>query len=579
MQGMNTSGPTGKPRENKVELSKEDEERMLALIGERNLELPVPSAWFQEMMTDALAEAIKAHHMTKLGKKYSRYRQDPVLFGKEILNTEYTDDIKKVMYSVRDNPVTIAKSATAVGKTHSAAHLALWWYKCFPNSEVYLTAAPPLENLKRLLWGELVKAIGLNPTQFKGDKLTNLFLGQPKRKHWIAGLSIPTSGSAEERESKFSGKHNEYLLFIVDEGDAVPDEIYKGIDGCMSGGHSRLLILFNPKIQVGPIWNKERDGMANIVTLSAINHPNVVTGEDVIKGAVTREKTVARINEWTRPIMEGESILDDCFEIPEFLEGCTAVAPNGVSYPPLKPGTRKIMIPDFSYKVLGQYPSQGENQLISEEWLSAARARWDAYVVQFGERPPEGVRPRAGLDVAELGPDSNVLCRRYGGWVARMIQWDGVDTDETARMGLEHYRTFEPELMIVDATGLGSNVAPSMIRLGRPEIVRAVGVKSSERPSRLIKCELGEFQYLRDQLWWACREWLRTDPGAMLPPDNLLLEELKAPTYGKHRRTGKIIVTDKEQLRKVLRRSPDRADALCLTFAPVHRAKVVGLED
>ena len=278
-------------------------------------------------------------------------------------------------------------------------------------------------------------------------------------------------------------------------------------------------------------------------------------------------------------IIEGESILDDCFELPEFLEGCTATAPNGVTYPPLRSGTRKILVPDFSYKVLGVYPSQGEYQLISEEWISAARARWDAYVAQFGERPPVGVKPRMSLDVAELGPDSNVLCRRYGGWVARLLQWDGVDTDETARRGLEHYKTFDPELMIVDATGLGSNVAPSMIRLGRPEIIRAVGVKSSERPSRLIKSEYGEFQYLRDQLWWACREWLRTDPGAMLPPDNQLTEELKAPTYGKHPRTAKIVVTDKERLKKILRRSPDRADALCLTFAPVHRAKVERLED
>ena len=572
-------GLYGKPINRKVHLSDEEQERNLALLGEGNLDLPVPSVWYQEMMRDALAAAIKAHHMTKLGVKYSTYRKDPVLFGKEILGAEYTEDVQKIMYSVRDNQVTVARSATATGKTFGAAHLALWWYKCFPNSEVYLTAAPPLENLKRLLWGEILRAASQNPTQFKGDTQTNLFLGQPKNKHWIAGLAIPTSGTAEERESKFSGKHSEHLLFIVDEGDAVPEEVYKGIDGCMSGGHSRLLILFNPKIQSGTIWQKERDGMANVIELSAFSHPNVITGEEVIKDAVTREKTVARINEWTRPIMEGESIAEDCFEVPEFLVGCTAEAPNGIAYPPLKSGTRKITEPGFSYKVLGKYPAQGENQLISEEWIAAARSRWDLYVAQFGERPPEGVRPRMGLDVAELGMDSNMLCRRYGNWVARFIQWDGVDTDESARRGLEHYKTFDPELMIVDATGLGSNVAPSMIRLGRPEIIRAVGVKASERPSRLIKSELGEFQYLRDQLWWACREWLRTDPGAMLPPDNLLIEELKAPTYGKKMANGKITITDKDQLRKILRRSPDRADALCLTFAPVHRAKVERLED
>ncbi|MFC1895986.1 hypothetical protein ACFL0Q_04935, partial [Thermodesulfobacteriota bacterium] len=69
---------------------------------------------------------------------------------------------------------------------------------------------------------------------------------------------------------------------------------------------------------------------------------------------------------------------------------------------------------------------------------------------------------------------------------------------------------------------------------------------------------------LRDELWWACREWLRTDPGAMLPPDELLLEELRIPTY--EVRNGKVTVMRKDTMRDLLKRSPDRADALCLTF-------------
>ena len=38
------------------------------------------------------------------------------------------------------------------------------------------------------------------------------------------------------REAKFSGKHAPYLLFILDEGDAIGDEVYRGIESCMSGG-------------------------------------------------------------------------------------------------------------------------------------------------------------------------------------------------------------------------------------------------------------------------------------------------------------------------------------------------------
>jgi hypothetical protein len=76
--------------------------------------------------------------------------------------------------------------------------------------------------------------------------------------------------------------------------------------------------------------------------------------------------------------------------------------------------------------------------------------------------------------------------------------------------------------------------------------------------------DLGEFDRLRDQLYWEIREWLRTDPGAMLPPDEDLAEELAVPTYSVER--GKVCVMRKKTMRELLRRSPDRLDALALTF-------------
>ena len=80
-----------------------------------------------------------------------------------------------------------------------------------------------------------------------------------------------------------------------------------------------------------------------------------------------------------------------------------------------------------------------------------------------------------------------------------------------------------------------------------------------------IKTDIGEFRLLRDQLWWLCREWLRTDPGAMLPPDEELIEELSAPTYNTD--SGKVEVMKKADMREILKRSPNKADALCMTFA------------
>jgi hypothetical protein len=224
----------------------------------------------------------------------------------------------------------------------------------------------------------------------------------------------------------------------------------------------------------------------------------------------------------------------------------------------LRPGWYKIIEPAFSYMVRGQYPAQASTQLISREWINRARARWDTYVAEYGEVAPDGTRAVMGLDVGEFGTDANVACFRYSGFVERLIPWGGVDTLVTANRAAEEYRARRVRFCNVDATGVGAGVAPVMKTKGCRANPVKVAATATERT------ELGEFRNLRSQLWWSCREWLRTDMGAMLPPDNDLLEELATPTY--EVRSGKIEVMQKPTMRELLKRSPDRADALCLTF-------------
>ena len=222
---------------------------------------------------------------------FMRYQQDPVGFGHDVLGDTFTDDVKVLMESVRDNPITIAKSANATGKTHAAARVAVWWFKCFPGSQVYTAAAPPENNLKKLLWGEIGGIAETHQELFSSDQVNILHISQSSQS-FLTGVTIPMSGTDAQRESKFAGKHAPYLLFIIDEGDAVPDAVYRGIESCMSGGHARMLIMFNPRAEVGEVYRMERDSRANVVHLSAFNHPNVITGEDKIPGAVTRENTI-----------------------------------------------------------------------------------------------------------------------------------------------------------------------------------------------------------------------------------------------------------------------------------------------
>jgi len=500
------------------------------------------------------------------GADYTKYQQDPVGFCTDVLKETLTDDTIKLMESVRDNKITIARSCTAPGKTFIAARIATHFYKCFPDSQVYTAAAPPEDNLKRLLWGEIGEVMDKHKEVFRGDRIRSLHV-EASPKVFLTGVTIPSSGTKKERESKFSGKHAPNLLFILDEGDAIPDEVYAGIEGCMSGGNVRLLVLFNPRAEMGEVYRMERDGRANVIEISAFNQPNVITGENEIPGAVTRDITVSRINRWTRPLGEGEKS-NDTFELPEFLVGAVVKMENGTMSAPLAAGTYQITDPAFSYMVLGRYPAQGSSQLISTEWIAQARSRWDLYVAQYGEVPPVGASGVMGLDVAGMGDDWNVRCCRYGGWVSQLVAWGGVDPHVTGERGINEYHKENLVCCNVDATGVGAGVAPHMAKFG----CNAYSIKVAESPTDAPE-ELGQFKILRDQLWWACREWLRTDQGSMLPPDERLLEELRTPTYtveGKYVRVMK-----KDVMKDLLKRSPDRADSLCLTFAKMSKLEEI----
>ena len=489
---------------------------------------------------------------------YDSYTKDPIGFCETEFGESYTDDVKAMMLSVRDNPITIAQSANAVGKTHSAARIAIWFYKCHKDVQVYTAAAPPEDNLIRLLWGEIGNIVAKHPKLFQKESIKSLHISAGPL-DFITGVTIPLSGTSAQRKAKFSGKHRPHLLFILDEGDAIPDEIYEAIEGCMSGGTMvRLLVMFNPRSETGEAYRMIRDRQANVVHLSAVNHPNVVTGENVIPGAVDRQTTVRRINQWCRLLADNEPVSDECFQLPDFLVGAESMDQRAKPFPPLKSGYYKITNPAFSYMVLGQYPAQGSNQLISKEWTAAARSRWDLYVSKFGEVPPHEVVGIMGVDPGEFGDDMTQCAFRYGGWVDKFIGWGGVDMMTTGDRASEQYHKRPLYTCAVDANGVGAGVAPHMRRLR----CNAHGVKVQERATETT--EQGEFGILRDQLWWACREWLRVDSGSMIPPDEELLEELHTTTY--EIKNGRIKIMDKDTMREHLKRSPNKADALCMTF-------------
>lgn len=510
---------------------------------------------------------------------FSEYQTDPhgcEEWCEKYLGYKYAPKIKEVMRSVWGNPVTFARSCNSYGKSHGAASIAVCYLNVFPAAKVYLFAAPPLSNLQNILWAEISQIIRNHRNLFDGLKITYLRVGTPvtpdeKEKEsvgrWVMGLRIPKAADKNTMVAQFSGKHSKYQLFIGDEADGCPDPCFEGIETCNTGEDNRLLALFNPKKKAGHIFRKERDKQAKIIHLSALEHPNVIEGKEILPGAVTRAKVVDRINRYCRLYAPNEPIVEaESFKLPDFLTGETAISPSGEVYQPLKAGVYKIEEPAFSYIVLGRYPHADENQLISEVWIENARSRWNEYVRQNGEVMPRFGKVVAGLDVAEFGKDSNSLTLRAKNFVPNQKKWRGLDPIQTGAKAYEECKAFNVSICNVDGNGVGAGVAPHMKNLGIP----TNNLKSQNSPTCKMS-ELGDFKILRDELFWRVARWLEKE-DAMLPPNELLLEELRVLTY--EIKGGYIRIMPKDVVKDLLKRSPDDSDSLSLTFYPDTRVFV-----
>lgn len=517
---------------------------------------------------------------------FQDYMYDPVRFGETVLGDSYTDDMREMFDSVVWNEVTFAQSGNALGKSLGASRVALWWYLTRPNAEVYMAAAPPESNLRNILWDRLSTVIAAKKHLFVEDSISLPGMRISRPGSLITGVTIPAQGTPKEREARFAGKHAPYLLFICDEADAIPAEVFDGIESCMSGGEARLLLLFNPRDENSHVAGMQKAGRGNTVHLSALRHPNVVEGRDVIPGAVTRERTIKRVHAWTRPLLPNEMPGMETWEVPDVLAGIPVMGDMGKELPPLAEGEfRKVVDQAFWYMVLGQYPAQGEDQLIATTWVDQAISRYLEYTSRMGvySNPIiQSTQPIAGLDVAELGPDLNSLCVRYGSYVIPLDIWRGVDIEVTSERAAEKCRLYVASEVFVDSTGVGAGVWPKLRKEGilahRIMVVSNPEKGAAEMPfpdfgngnGRSGDLDKPQFQTVADEGWWNLREWLRTDPTAMLPNDPLLREELIYPKYTKSR--GKIVVCGEDQveLRKgfmrKLRRSADRASSLMLTF-------------
>ncbi|HHY95481.1 MAG TPA: hypothetical protein GX513_10815 [Firmicutes bacterium] len=452
-----------------------------------------------------------------------RLKADPVWFVTHVLGTRPWTKQAEILEAVRDAPRAAVRSCHGAGKSFVAGQVILWFLYSFRPS-IVLSTAPTWRQVAKLVWKEVRASYRRSKVPLGGHLLPKRPEIQIIQDEWYAiGLST-------NEPDRFQGFHEENILVVVDEAAGVPEDIFEAVEGVLTSEHARLLLLGNPTSVGGTFYNAFRSPGWKTIAISAFDTPNFtafgITEDDIREG--TWEGKI------TGPLPNPKLITP------------AWVADKYQTWGPTSPA--------YQARVLGQFPAEAEDTLIPLAWIEAAMARW--------HEAPEGQPVEMGVDVARFGADKSAIAVRRGSRVLPLRVYGKQDTMATVGAVIAEQRAVGATAIKVDVIGIGAGVVDRLKEQGYS--VRGINVaEAAADPER--------FANLRSQLWWALRERLDPNPKVnpdpvALPPDDELLADLSGVKYRITSR-GQLEVERKEDMKKRLGRSPDRADAVVLAFA------------
>ncbi len=493
-------------------------------------------AWQREMLSVAQDFVRSKEDRGLLGTDFSAYTNAPIGFFRDILGIELWSRQAEIANALVAHERVAAKTGHKIGKSLMAAGLCLWWACTRPDALVLITA-PGYDQVKGIIWKELQRLHKKVRPRIGGviplDPSTGLRLSNGSE---IIGMATNTP-------ERVAGRSGAAVLVIVDEASGYPDPLWEalqtsaagGDDGLEGAGEARILAIGNPTQTSG--WFFEIFRTANpdwsAHTVSSEETPNVVAAEAANDNGVPLEKVVPGL-----ATLKFISILR---------RAC------GADY---------RTHPIYMVRVLGQYPERSSAAVIAMSDVECAQSdarRKTAFVQNAGE-------VCLGVDVARFGDDDSVIAPRVGDRVFDLEVHAGLSgTDLAARVLVNAAgwlaQGYSRVRVNVDGAGVGASVydalvASALVKSGK---VYVVDVNASAKPDAN-----DEERYLnmRAQLWFQCAVWLKT---GSIPDDGELARELLAPEY-KINAKNLIQVLGKDDIKKKIGRSPDRADALCLAI-------------
>lgn len=165
-----------------------------------------------------------------------------------------------------------------------------------------------------------------------------------------------------------------------------------------------------------------------------------------------------------------------------------------------------------------------------------------------------------GVDVARQGSDFSVIAMRKGRAVFPTMAFRESDTMRLCEIIAAKFFSFgeRPKAIFVDGVGIGAGVVDRLRQLLGPGII--IDVQAAAKA-----IESDKYGNKRAEMWGRMRDEFAA--GVELPNDPDLLDQLTWPEMAFEQATERLLVEKKELIRKRHGASPDRAEALALTWA------------
>lgn len=312
----------------------------------------------------------------------------------------------------------------------------------------------------------------------------------------------------ESRPEAFAGAHTrKRMIFVLDEASQIPQSIFDVVEGALSdAGAERIFsIRSNTTRASGAFYDAFHRHKARWIN----RH---VDGRD---SALTDKEQIA---EWEQAFGEDSDF--------------------------------------FRVRVAASWPRIGDMAFFNAEHIDQAMRRdpvahmWQPLVM--------------GADIARFGDDSSVLAFRRG-QDAASVPWRTFKGLDTMQMADEIAAAIDQErvdVCFIDEGGVGAGVLDRLRQLHRHNVV---GVNFGSAPSGQRAHIDGAAPFnRRAEMYAMVRAAL---PHLALPDDSVLEAEMNATQCGYRGADDRLLIESKADLKRRGEPSPDRLDALALTYA------------